>query len=154
MIKSLRREDRKIDEAVATVILEQGEYGILSIASPSGNAYGVPLSYVYMNGSIYLHGASEGHKHEIIEENNGVSFCVVGEAEPLPEQFSMKYQSVIVFGNIVEVYGDEKHEALLGFVEKYASQYIEKGKKYVESSEHKAKVIKINIEHMSGKARK
>jgi len=37
-----------------------------------------------------------------------VTFCVVGEAEPAPDKYSMKYQSVIVFGRAIEVNNPEE----------------------------------------------
>lgn len=154
MVKPLRREDRKADEAVARAVLETGNFGVLSTVDSSGQAYGVPMSYVYRNDAIYLHGAAEGHKHDNLAQNDKVSFCVVRDAEPLPETFSMRYQSVTVFGTVVEVSGMEKHEALLGFVDKYSSEYLEKGMKYIESDEHKTKVMKIRITQISGKVRK
>lgn len=154
MLKPIRREDRKADEAVVRGVLEAGEYGVLSTVDLNGQAYGVPMSYVYWNDAIYLHGAAEGHKHDNLAQNGKVSFCIVSDAKPLPETFSMRYQSVIVFGTVVEVSGVEKHGALLSFIDKYSSQYLEQGKKYIESDEHKTKVMKIRIEQISGKVRK
>ena len=46
--------------------------------------YGVPLSYVFQDNSIYLHCALEGKKLTYLRRHNKVSFCVVGEAEPCP----------------------------------------------------------------------
>ena len=72
----------------------------------------------------------------------------------LPDKFSTKYESVIAFGKAVEVFGGEKNEALLAFIDKYSSQYIEKGKEYIKNAGEKTKVIKICIEHITGKARR
>lgn len=142
-----------MDEAEASKLLESGEYGILSTVGADGYAYGIPLSYVFMNNAIYFHGTFKGHKYDNIENNNRVSFCVVGETEILPSEFSVNYQSVIVFGIMVEVQGEEKSDALLGFVEKYSMQYREEGKQYLESDGKITKVMKINIEYISGKVR-
>jgi len=92
-----------MDEADVIRLLEGQDYGVLSTASTDGYAYGVPLNYVYINNSIYFHCAVEGHKTDNITVNNKVSFCVVGEIEVLPDKFSTRYQSVIVFGLIEEV---------------------------------------------------
>ena len=154
MFKELRRQDRKLNEEDVAALLERTEYGVLSTIDVNGYAYGVPISYVYVNNAIYFHCAVEGHKLENIKNNNKVSFCVVGETEPIPEKFSMKYQSAVIFGRAVEVSGDEKYTALLALVEKYSSQYIEKGKNYIKNDQHRTKVIKIDIEHISGKAKK
>lgn len=153
MFKKMRRVDRELDRSEAEKILETGNYGVLSTVGQDGYAYGIPLNYVYRNGSLYFHGALDGHKYENIAVNNRVSFCVVGEAETLPERFSTKYQSAIAFGEIYVVEGEEKREALLGFIEKYSREYMEKGVKYIDSDQQKTKVLKINVEHISGKAR-
>lgn len=155
MLKPLRRTDREMDMNSVNSILSLGEYGVLSSTGDNGYSYGVPLSYVFMDNSIYFHCATAGHKLENIYYNNKVSFCIVGETEPLPEKFSMKYQSVIIFGEAYEVFDEEKQKALINLVEKYAIQNIEKGKKLIESSEYKSKtkVFKIDIEHVSGKIR-
>ncbi|HQI17206.1 MAG TPA: pyridoxamine 5'-phosphate oxidase family protein, partial [Bacillota bacterium] len=111
MFREMRRQDRKTDNEKAAAILAAGEYGILSTVGDNGYAYGVPLSYAYSNGKIYFHCALEGHKLDNIRYNNKVSFCVVGATEVLPESFSTKYESVIVFGKASEADDDEKQEA-------------------------------------------
>ena len=78
---------------------------------------------------------------------------MVGNTEPIPEKFSYRYESVIVFGQATEVYGEEKEEALVALIEKYFAEFMEKGKEYVKKDGVKAKIIKINIEHLTGKAR-
>ncbi len=154
MFKEIRRKDREMDQETSIELLHTGEYGVLSLAEKEGYPYGVPLSYVYLNGSIYFHCALEGHKLELLQQNNKASFCVVGETSPLPNQFSVRYKSVIVFGEIAEVKDVEKREALVAFLEKYSSDYIEKGMKYLEKDEHRTKVFKMTIIHMTGKNRK
>ena len=152
MFREMRRQDRKTGNEEAAAILAAGEYGILSTVGDNGYAYGVPLSYVYSNGSIYFHCAPEGHKLDNIKHNNKVSFCVVGATEVLPESFSTKYESVIVFGKASEVYDDEKREALMAILKKYSSGFMDKGIEYLKSDSCKTKVIKIEIEHMTGKS--
>ena len=49
----------------------------------------------------------EGSKLDNIKYNNRVSFCVVGQTETLPEDFSMKFESAILFGKASGVYGEE-----------------------------------------------
>ncbi|NYC93577.1 nitroimidazol reductase NimA-like FMN-containing flavoprotein (pyridoxamine 5'-phosphate oxidase superfamily) [Clostridium acetobutylicum] len=39
-------------------------------------------------------------------------------------------------------------------LKKYSSSYIEKGKVYINTSSIKTRVIKINIDYISGKSRK
>jgi uncharacterized protein len=154
MFKEMRREDRKLSNAETDEILEKGIYGVLSTIGTNGYAYGVPLSYVYIDNGIYLHCALEGQKLSNIRDDHRVSFCVVGEANPLADQFSMKYKSAIVFGKAREIDGEKKLKTLIALVEKYSSEYVEKGKEYAINSIDKTVVIKIEIENLTGKARR
>lgn len=152
MVQDMRRKDRKLNEDEAKEILEAGTYGVLSINSGSGYAYGVPLSYVYSNNRVYFHWALEGQKLNRVRHDNKVSFCVVEEARPLPEKFSMGYRSVIALGKMSEAVGEEKMDALLLFVKKYSPDYLEQGKQYAVHAGDKTVVFRIDIEHLSGKA--
>ncbi|GAA0086402.1 pyridoxamine 5'-phosphate oxidase family protein [Clostridium sp. CTA-7] len=154
MFKEMRRKDREIEALEAIEVLKKCEYGILSTVDENGYPYGVPLSYVYANDSIYFHSAVEGHKLENIKKNDKVSFCVVGQTDVLPDKFSTKYESVIIFGRAKEVFDDEKNAALLELINKYSADYIEKGKTYIKNANDKTKVIKISIDHISGKGRR
>ncbi|HYE83123.1 MAG TPA: pyridoxamine 5'-phosphate oxidase family protein [Clostridia bacterium] len=154
MFKEMRRQDRKIDNSEALRILEEGQYGILSTTGSSGYAYGVPISYACGSGCIYFHCAVEGQKLENIKHNNKVSFCVVGNTTPLPQSFSVNYESTIVFGKAAEISGSEKQAALEALISKYSPAFTKEGLKYIENSSAETRVFKIEIEHMTGKARK
>ncbi|MDS1029312.1 pyridoxamine 5'-phosphate oxidase family protein [Bacillota bacterium LX-D] len=154
MFKEMRRKDRSIDKEQAIELLKKGQYGILSTVGENGYAYGVPLNYIYYEGNIYYHCAVEGSKLDNIANNNRVSFCVVGNTEPTPDKFSYRYESVIVFGRAVEVYDKEKEAALVALIQKYSGEFMEKGIEYIQKDSVRTKVIKINIEHLTGKARK
>jgi hypothetical protein len=154
MERRIRRTDRAISESEAKGILEKGEFGILSTASLDGQPYGVPISYSYTANVIFFHSAIDGHKLENLRKNNKVSFCVVGRTEVLPDQFSTKYESAIVFGKAFELTDDEKHKGLLEIVKKYSPGFIKEGLQYIENAANKARVYKIVIESITGKSRK
>ncbi|CAA7600571.1 Pyridoxamine 5'-phosphate oxidase [Acididesulfobacillus acetoxydans] len=149
----MRRQDRKTEDDHAQELLRNGTYGILSTADAQGNPYGVPLSYVYIGRNLYFHGAHEGRKVTNARQNKQASFCVVDGAEPLPERFSMRYRSVIVSGEITEVEGREKREALQGFLRKYSSNYLEEGRRYLEKTEEQTIVLRLEVQELSGKTR-
>jgi nitroimidazol reductase NimA-like FMN-containing flavoprotein (pyridoxamine 5'-phosphate oxidase superfamily) len=157
MFQEMRRQDRQLSRAEAEAILAQGLYGFLAINAGDDYGYGVPFSYVYQDNQIYLHCAHEGKKLNLMRRNNKVSFCVVTGAEPLPHKYSMKYRSAMAFGKAVEV--DDKEEklaALIALVEKYYTDqdHIEKGKVKAAESLDKTLVIRIAVEHLTGKVRK
>jgi hypothetical protein len=72
----------------------------------------------------------------------------------LPDQFSTKYESAIVFGKAFELTDDEKHKGLLEIVKKYSPGFIKEGLQYIENAANKARVYKIVIESITGKSRK
>jgi uncharacterized protein len=154
MERPMRRSDRAIPDNEAQAILEQGEYGVLSTVSVDGQPHGVPVSYAYTGEAIYFHCAIEGHKLENLSSNNRVSFCVVGKTQVLPDKFATNYESVIVFGQALEITGEEKQAGLIELLRKYSPGYMEKGERYIKGDGDKAKVYKIVIESMTGKARR
>ncbi|MDD2274149.1 MAG: pyridoxamine 5'-phosphate oxidase family protein [Desulfuromonadaceae bacterium] len=153
-MKDVRRRDREITLQESTKILDSAEYGILSTVANDGQPYGVPLNYIHKGESIYFHCAVSGQKLENIEHNAKVSFCVVGKTKVLPDKFGTEYESAVIFGRASEVNGAEKHDALLWLLEKYCSDFIEEGKLYIEQKAKMTKVLKIEIDRISGKARR
>ena len=151
MFKEMRRTDRKLTDDQVNIILNKGEYGILSTISENGYPYGIPISYVFFKNCIYFHSAVNGHKLENISNNNLVSFTIVGNTCVLPEKFSTFYESVIIFGKANEIYVEEKNKVLLELVKKYSFDFIESGKEYINRSSEATKVFKVEIEHTSGK---
>ncbi len=157
MFQEMRRQDRQLTRPEAEEILANGLYGVLSLNAGDDYAYGVPFSYVYQDNKIYLHCALEGKKLNLMRRNNKVSFCVVLDAEPKPEKYSMKYRSAMAFGRAVEVKDNqEKLAALIVLVEKYYTDqdHIEKGKVKAAASLDKTLVIRIDVDHLTGKVRK
>jgi hypothetical protein len=153
-MKELRRKDRAITEEEAMVLLSRAEYGVLSTVSENGKPYGVPLNFCIIDHCIYFHCAVEGRKIDNIKQNKSVSFCTVGNTEILPDQFGTKYESVIVSGEVEEVFDDNKQIALEGLLNKYSPDFFDKGLKYIEALREKTRVFKITINSLSGKARK
>ncbi len=154
MTQTMRRADRAISDSEAQHLLRVGEYGILSTVSADGQPYGVPVSFAYTGEAIYFHCALEGHKLANLNSNDRVSFCVVGRTQVLPDKFATNYESVIVFGTAHEVVDDEKHAGLVEILKKYSPDFMEKGERYINGDGPKARVYKITIESLTGKARK
>lgn len=79
MFREMRRKKQQIPDNEAIAILENGKVGILAVNGDNGYPYTVPLNYMFYNGKIYFHSASEGHKFDSIKNNSKVSFCVISK---------------------------------------------------------------------------
>ncbi|MEE4600021.1 MAG: pyridoxamine 5'-phosphate oxidase family protein [Desulfobacteraceae bacterium] len=150
-MREMRRKDKEIGTDEAINLLTNCEYGVLSTVGNDGQPYGVPLNYTYKDNCIYFHCALKGHKIDNIDDNPKVSFCTVGNTEVLPSEFSTNYVSAVAFGVASEVQGTERYDALVLLLEKFSPGFIEEGKKYIEKLDKVTKVIKIQIQHISGK---
>ena len=150
-MREIRRKDKKIGTDEAINLFSECEYGVLSTVDNDGQPYGVPVNYVYKDNCIYFHCALIGHKIDNIDNNPKVSFSVVGDTKVLPSEFGTEYVSAVAFGVASEVKGTERYNALVWLLEKYSPGYIEEGKKYIEKKDKATKVIKIEIQHISGK---
>ncbi|HHY13635.1 MAG TPA: pyridoxamine 5'-phosphate oxidase family protein [Thermoanaerobacterales bacterium] len=151
MFVEIRRKDKELNINESKEILAKGDYGVLSTINEENYPYGVPLNYAYYDDYIYFHSAIEGHKLMNIYNNSKISFCVVSYAKIIPEEFDTRYKSVIIFGNVKEVFDDEKEKGFYALLEKYSKDFIEEGKKYIEKMGNEARVFKIHIEHITGK---
>jgi len=154
MYREMRRIDKQLTMDENIELLIKTEYGFLSTISENGYPYVTPLNYVYYKDCIYFHSAIDGHKIDNINNNEKVAFCIATDVELLPEEFSTKYKSVILFGKAFEVFDDEKVDAMVALIEKYSKPFIEQGKKDLTKGLNSTKVIKIKIDHLSGKAGK
>ena len=150
-MREMRRKDKEIGADKAIKLLTDCDYGVLSTVGNDGQPYGVPLNYAYKDNCIYFHCALAGHKIDNIESNPKVSFCAVGDTKILPSEFSTEYVSAVAFGVASEVQGSERYNAIVLLLEKFSPEFIEEGKKYIEKLDKVTKVIKIEIEHISGK---
>ncbi len=153
MFAEMRRKDRALEQDEAEKLLTEGEYGILTVNGRNGYPHPVPMSYAFKDGVIWLHGAREGSKVDDIRVDARVSFTVVGATEVLPEKFSTNYRSVICYGEAVEVTGNEAEQALLALIEKYSPGFESEGRAYIGRAAAITMVLRLDIRHMTGKAR-
>jgi len=153
MFREIRLKDRVVTDDKAIEIITKGSYGVLSTMGADGYPYGVPLNYTYFDNCICFHCAREGHKLDNIDFNNKVSFCVVTKSDVLSNEFDTDYESAIAFGKATVVTDDsEKKDILLSVLNKYSADYLKAGHNYMKKYWDETKVIKMNIEHLSGKA--
>jgi len=154
MHREIRSKESAVSAKRTIEILKKGSYGVLSTIDKNGCPYGIPLNYSYWNKCICFHCAQQGHKLENIDFSDKVSFCVVTKSDVLANEFDTDYESVIAFGSAVEVTdSSQKKDILMSIINKYSADYIESGKNYMKKYWDETKVIKIEINHLTGKAR-
>lgn len=153
-MRTARDINKQVSRDAAMNILNNAEYGVLSTVDKAGQPYGVPLNYIVLDDAIYLHCALEGHKLDNISDNNRVSFTVIGYSEIVPAAFTAKYESVVVFGKANLTDEPEKVNMLRKLIQRYSSDFQEKGLKVIDAFKDKCTVIRIDIEHISGMQKK
>ncbi len=153
MFREPRRQNRTLPEKHIKGILEKGIYGVLATTGADGYPYATPLSYVYHDNKIYFHCGPKGLKMENIKKNNKVSFTVVTDVETLPNEFSTKYQSVVLFGTAKVIEGTEKDAVLEKIILKYAPEFTKQGTLYIKGKKDSTTIIGIEIEHQTAKGR-
>ncbi len=94
----MRRKRQQVTREACEEVLRRATSGVLAVIDADGDPYAVPLSFVYTDGKLYFHCAPVGHKIDAIRTNDRISFCVIDRDEVMPESFTTKYRSVIVFG--------------------------------------------------------
>lgn len=134
-------------------IVEKMTSGVLSLAGEEGYPYGVPLSYVYLDGRLYFHSAVTGHKIDAIRRYDKASFCIIEQDSIVPAEFTTYFRSVILFGrvHIVEE-PEEKLRAIELIAQKYAPLVARelRDQEIAKSMGHLC-IIEMVIEKMSGK---
>ena len=155
----VRRQDRLLDDAGQQRLLDTGEYGFLAM-NTAGGGYGIPINFVREKTDagadrIYFHCAPEGRKLDALAADNRASFCVVGATQVVPDKFTTAYESVIVFGKVVATLSDDERRAALRLlVKKYCPAFIAKGEKYMEASFDRTHILRLDIEHRTGKTKR
>jgi nitroimidazol reductase NimA-like FMN-containing flavoprotein (pyridoxamine 5'-phosphate oxidase superfamily) len=153
--EKVRRQDRLLDETTARHILENGEYGVLSMLTEEGEAYGIPINYVWdSKQSIYLHCAKEGRKIRNIAFSKNVSFCVVGKTNVVSNKFTTGYESIVLScAAFIGLPPEERMKALELIIDKYSPDDKETGMKYAQKSFEQTEIIRLDICDWSGKAK-
>lgn len=145
---------RIISTEEAIEILRKGDHGVLSMVTPEGGAYGVPINYFYdpEDRCIYLHCAKAGKKIDCLKANPGVSFTVVGSQRIIEEHFTTEFESVIVTGTasfLEET--DEKRKKLRGLCDAITPGGAARRDEVVERNLTAVNIVKITVNQISGK---
>lgn len=153
MFRKMRRFKQELTPEESKEILKNCTSGVLALQGENDYPYAVPLSYVYDNGNIYFHCATEGHKLDAIKNNDKCSFCVIYEDNILPEKFTTLFKSVICFGKIkILDKKEDKIHALNLLSDKYSPAVsLASRNEEIEKFLEKTCILSLNTEHTTGK---
>ena len=79
---------------------------------------------------------------------------MVGHTKVLPGEFATEYESAIASGTASLIFGDEKQQALIQFLEKSSPDFMKQGLKFITGSISKVEIIRIDVNEISGKAKR
>lgn len=156
-LPQVRRADKLMSEARAREVLERGFCGRLATVGEDGWPYCVPLLYVCMEGSLFVHNTSaRGHLRANVDHEPRVCFEVDETGEVFPYgrfecDSTVAYASVLAFGRIrvVEELASRQRffDALMA---KYAKGKWERPKGFYPRIDQ-ITLYAIAIERLSGK---
>jgi Predicted flavin-nucleotide-binding protein len=153
MFPGMRRAAQQLSEAETRAVLERGTVGVLSVLSPSGYPYGVPLNYVFLNGSLYFHCAREGHKLDAVAWDGRACFTVIDTAEVVGARYTTRYRSVIAFGKAEVVEEEtERTAAFLALTGKYSGMIPAETREQKVRACTRSAIVRLTVEHVTGKA--
>jgi uncharacterized protein len=148
----MRRKDREItDQSTIDQIIAESKFCRMALCD-NGRPYIVPLCYGYKDKTLYAHSASEGHKIDILRNNNLV--CIEFESgaqvveNPIACKWKLRYKSVIAWGMVAFIEDkEEKRRGLDIIMANYGPGRFE----YSQDSSDKIVVYKIPFETMTCK---
>lgn len=148
----MRRHRQQLSQEESISIIERATSGTLALLGDNDYPYAVPISFVYHDGCLYFHSAVEGHKIDAIRRHDKASFCVIDQDDVHGEQYTTFFRSVIAFGHISIIENeDEKIAAARMLGNRYNPNHDEALKKEMEKGLHRMVMLRMNIEHLTGK---
>ena len=145
MQKIMSRED-------ALEIIDQSDFGVLSLSDAEGHPYGVPLSMVRKGEWLYFHGRKGGRKMGIIGRGCRAGFTCVAALRVVPARFTTLFRSAIAEGG-VELVEDrqEQVEALRLLSQKYAPEAMKYFDREIGKSLDRTAVFRMKLEMLTAK---
>lgn len=173
----MRRKDREMDRDFGLEIIDRSQYGIISMVDENREAYGIPLSIVRDENTLYFHSAMEGKKVRILEREPKVSVTFVGQVN-VPENytreeldeiiedkakaglliskvFTTEFESALVRGRVKKIEeNEEKVKALKLICEKYTKTKMEYFPIAIEAGLARVNIYGVEIEEITAKRKK
>lgn len=151
----MRRTDREMNAEFAWTIVDKCPYATLSMVTPEGAPYAVPLSIAISGGTIYFHAAAEGRKTDCLNADGRVCIVCVGDVTPVENDFSTEYESAILQGTARLVTDEaEKTQALRAICQRYTPKNMAAFEEAMERSLPRTAVWAVALSEITGKRKK
>lgn len=150
-MRQMRKANRQKDAEWALDVFDRAPYVTVSMTRPDGTPYGVPLSVVRKEDSVfYFHCAGEGEKLDCIRVNPIVSLSAVSKCAPRYEEdknnFTEYYHSAVAIGRAEIVCDDaEKIEALRLLCIRFLPKYMDHFDEAIARSLGRTTVVRITL---------
>jgi nitroimidazol reductase NimA-like FMN-containing flavoprotein (pyridoxamine 5'-phosphate oxidase superfamily) len=149
----MRRKDRQIEKDEALAVVDKALYGTVSFAGDE--PYCVSLSLVRDGEWLYFHCAHAGRKTDRLRANPQVCASFVGSLFLPPDDFTLVYESAVVFGTAEEVLDDDEKIAALRLIcQRFTPAHMAAFEGAIARQLGATAIWKIHIDEISGKRRK
>lgn len=150
-MRQMRKANRQKDAEWALDVFDRAPYVTVSMTRPDGTPYGVPLSVVRKDDSVfYFHCAGEGEKLDCVRVNPLVSLSAVSKCAPRYEEdknnFTEYYHSAVAIGRAEIVCDDaEKIEALRLLCIRFLPKYMDHFDEAIARSLDRTTIVRITL---------
>lgn len=159
--RKMRRAAQELDHDACLEMIKRATSGVLSVIGDEGYPYGVPLSYVYVDGSgeegsvgtFYFHCAKTGHKIDALRACEKACFTIIDRDDVVADEFTTYFKSVIAFGRVKIL---ETPEEIMPAIHMLADRYSpdeseEKKAGEIDKEMPALAMLELTVEHMTGK---
>ena len=153
MFRPMRRIKQQLSAAESIEVLRRAKRGVLSMTGDDGWPYGIYLNPHYRDedGSIYFHGAKEGHKIDALRRECRAAFTVIDEGVRDEGGWAYTFRSVVVFGRVEFV---DDRDFALRICRELARRFNPSDaeiEKEIQAAGARVQVFRLIPEHITGK---
>jgi nitroimidazol reductase NimA-like FMN-containing flavoprotein (pyridoxamine 5'-phosphate oxidase superfamily) len=136
-------------------IIKAAQWCHMAMVDAEGAPYVIPMNFGFRDGVIYLHGAREGKKITILQNNPSVCLnfstdqALRFQSEEVACSYSMKYRSVLAYGRVDFIEDMAEKTAALDII---MSQYSGRSFRYNPPSLREVCCWKVRVVSFEGRA--
>ena len=159
--RKMRRAAQELDHDACLDMIRRATSGVMSVIGDEGYPYGIPMSFVYVDGvketgtvgRFYFHCANTGHKIDALRACDKACFTIIDRDDVVADEFTTYFKSVVAFGRVRIIESeDEKRNAIRILTDRYSPDESEEKKSDEINKKMPAFVmLEFTVEHMTGK---